>query len=152
MAFVVKQIQQASAVTLMSTELNSLGSTGAAAASANLANLVGTSNTDGYIRGNLELAFGALGGSMNSNTGFMVYFLPTVDGTNFEDGSSSVTPARLPDVYLAARAVSTAQRIHRRCRVPVGTLGVLIVADTTGQALPASGNTLKLLLSTDELV
>lgn len=152
MATTLKQVEQATAVTLMSTELNSLANNSNAAATANLVNTQGTSNTDGYIRGKLELYLAAPSTTVTANTGLSVWFLSTVDGSNFEDGSSSITPARSPDIVLPLRAVSTAQRVGRKVRVPVGTLGILLRNEGTGVTLGATGNTLKLLFNSDQQV
>lgn len=40
-----------------------------------------------------------------------VYFILSADGTNYEDGSSSITPEREPDLVFPVRAVSTQQKI-----------------------------------------
>lgn len=40
-----------------------------------------------------------------------VWFLHPTDGTNYEDGSDSVTPAKPPDAVLYLRAVNTQQRV-----------------------------------------
>jgi hypothetical protein len=152
-AIVLKQIEQGSPVSLLTTELNSLANnSNAVSATAVLVNVAGGSNTDGYVRGKLELNLAAPAGSFTANTGLSCWFLASADGTNYEDGGSSVTPARLPDVVFPVRAVSTAQRLNRRVRVPVGSHKVLLRNDGTGQALNASGNTLKILLNTDEMV
>ncbi len=41
----------------------------------------------------------------------LIWFLKAIDGTNYEDGSDSVTPARDPDVIIPVAAVNTQQRI-----------------------------------------
>lgn len=152
----LKMVEQGSAQTIMSTELNSLanntnvissvanGSTGV------ITNTQGTSGYDGYPRAKAELNLGAPGGTLAAGSGISVWFLKIVDGSNYEDGGSSVTPARMPDVVFPVRAVSGAQRIIMECPVPVGTFKVLVRNDGTGQTLASSGNTLKLLLNTDQ--
>lgn len=155
MATIEKQLL-GSVVTLLSTELNSLASSTAAGAISSVGGTSGAFNNvagggvfDGYVKGQLELAIGAPAGTLTANTGANVWFLETVDGTNYEDGSASVIPTRAPDVVFPVRAVSTAQRINRQCTLPPGTWFVL-VQHNTGQAWAASGNTLKLLNSTYE--
>lgn len=153
MATALKQIEQATAVLLLSTELNSLlNNTNAVSATPVLVNTVGTSNTDGYVRGKLEAVIGAPAGTLTANSSLNVWFLETVDGTNYEDGDASTTPAREADCVLGVRAVSTAQRITKEVFVPVGSSKVLYRNAGTGQTLASSGNTLKLLLNTDEMV
>lgn len=153
-AQLLKQIEQATAVTLLGTELNSLGNNALVlSATAVLVNTIGTANTDGYVRGKMELKLAAVAGAMIAGSAILVWFLGTVDnGTSYEDGDASTEPAREADVVFPVRAVSTAQRIHRRPRVPVGTQYILVKNAGTGQALAATLNTLKLLLSTVELV
>jgi hypothetical protein len=70
--------------------------------------------------------------------------LREVDGTNYEDGSSTVTPARNPDLVFPLRAVTTAQRIVVIGDLPPGSFVALLRNDGTGQAMAASGNTLKI--------
>ena len=152
MATTLKQTEQASAVTLLSTELNSLANgSNAVSSTAILNNAIGQANTDGYVRGKLELNIGAPAAALTLNTGVTVWFLQTVDGTNYEDGDASTTPARLPHIVIPVRAVATAQRIIQRIAVPVGTQKVL-VSNGTGQSWNASGNSLKLILNTDSSV
>lgn len=78
---------------------------------------------------------------MTVNTTVLVWFLRAPDGTNYEDGSSSVTPTRNPDAVFVMRA-ATAQRILKRVKMPVGSFKVLL-QQNSGQAW-LSANTLKL--------
>jgi hypothetical protein len=48
-------------------------------------------------------------------------------------------------VVIPVAASTAAQRITRRCVLPPGTLKPLAKNDATGQAMAASGNTLKIL-------
>jgi hypothetical protein len=150
MATIRKQLEQTTAVTLLSTEMNSVvNGANAVTSTAVLNNAVGQANTDGYLFAKIELVLGAVASALTLNSGVQVWFLSSVDGTNYEDGDASTTPARQPDVVIGVRNVATAQRITRRIPVPVGTQKVL-VSNLTGQTWAASGNTLKVLLSTDE--
>ena len=73
-----------------------------------------------------------------ASTGLSVWFLRAVDGTNYEDGGTAVTPVRGPDVVLPFAAVTTAQRVTRLAVVlPPGTVKVLAKNDGSGQPLPA---------------
>lgn len=61
------------------------------------------------------------------------WFLKCVDGTNYEDGSTTgpVTPARPADLIFPTRAVNTQQKIARDCvRFPQGKFKVLLVNTT----------------------
>lgn len=126
--------------TLLSTELNSLANNSLALGNA-FDNTVGQAG-DGYVLCDVELVV-TYGTAPTANTGCSVWFLSTQDGTNYEDGSSSVTPARLPDVVFPVRAVNTTQRIIRRVLLPWGVLKPLLKNDGTGQAMASSANTLK---------
>jgi len=112
-------------------------------------NTVGGGQFDGYVMGQIELNLAAPAGTLTANSSANVWFLQNVDGTNYEDGSASVIPARAPDVVFPVRAVSTAQRMIRRTILPQGNWFVLI-QHATGQTWNASGNTLKLLNATYE--
>lgn len=152
MATTLEMLEQGSAVTLLSTELNSLANNTMCSAGSAQTNTQATSNFNGYVRGKIELNIGAPGGTLTANSTVDFWFLKTVDGSNYEDGSSSVTPQRIPDVVFPMRNVSTAQRIVRECWVPVGTWKPIAKNDGTGQTLASSGNTIKIILNTDQSV
>lgn len=150
---VLKQKEQGTAVTLLSTELNSVPNNTMSSTSSAFTNTQGTSNWDGYQRGKLELYLATYSGTPTAGTGFSVWFLKTLDGTNYEEGVAGNTPARRPDVVLPLRALASGpQRVTVECFVPVGTIKVIAKNDGTGLTFAASGNTLKLLLNTDESV
>jgi hypothetical protein len=94
-----------------------------------------------FVEGELLITFGT---NPTANTSFCVWLLREVDGTNYEDGGTSVTPTRPPDLIFTVRAVTTAQRIIAVCDLPPGAPKVLIRNDGTSQAIASSGNTLKL--------
>lgn len=136
-------------VTLLSTELNSLASSATAGAISSVGgtsglfnNTVGGGGFDGSTLGLFELNLAAPAGTLTANTAANLWFLSTVDGTNYEDGSATVIPARAPDLVIPVRAVSTAQRLQRRARLPQGNWFV-VIQHVTGQTWGASGNTLK---------
>lgn len=127
--------------TLLTTELNALVSNGLALGAA-------FNNTQGQTGGGYTLCDVELvvtyGTAPTANTGVSVWFLGTQDGTNYEDGDTGTTPGRLPDVVFPLRAVTTAQRILRRVLMPWGLFKPLAKNDGTGQAMAATGNTLKI--------
>lgn len=127
--------------TVLSTELNSLANNAAALGSAI------TLTSAGYLLAEVELV-ATFAAAPAATSAVSVWFLRDIDGTNYEDGSSSVTPARRPDVVIDVRAVTTAQRNTKRCLLPPGTFKALALNDNTFAALAASGNTLKVLPST----
>lgn len=152
MTTTLKQIEQGSSVTLMSTELNSLANNANVTSSVGgssgvFANVVGGSNFDGNPRGKLQFLMGGTVTALTAGGAIQVWFLLSVDGTNYENGTP---PPRNPDVVIPLGALTTAQRVTRRCSFPVGNFKVLVVNSATGQSMPASGNTLVALLNTDE--
>jgi len=66
-----------------------------------------------------------------------VWFLRTIDNTNYEDGSATVIPRRTPDVTFPMRAVTTAQRVIKTATMPPGRFKIL-VQNGTGQTLSAN--------------
>lgn len=151
MATVVKQLEQGTAVTLLSTELNSLANNTMCSAGSAVTNNVGTSNTDGYLRAKIELYLATYTGTPTAGAAYYIWFLRNVDGTNYEDGSSSVTPARTPDLVIPLRSVASGpQRIIREVWMPVGTWKPIAKAVGIGLTAASSGNTLKALFNTDE--
>lgn len=123
--------------TVMSTELNSL---------ANNVNVAKASSvqlsTELYAMAEVEL-YVTFGSTPTANTAVSVWFLREIDGTNFEDGGSGVTPTRSPDVVFGIRATTNAQRIVKTCVLPPGNFKPMVRNDGTGQAFVSSGNTLK---------
>jgi hypothetical protein len=125
--------------TVLSTELNSLASNGQALSSS------AYSASGGYLMAEVELACTFPGGTPTNNSGVLIWFLRAPDGTNYEDGDASTTPARPPDVAFLVRQVTSSQRQARRGLIPPGTFKVLVRNDNTGQAMASSGNTVKIL-------
>lgn len=126
--------------TLLSTELNSLGNNSLAIGSA-FDNTQGQTG-DGYVLCDLELCV-TYGTAPTAGTACAFWFLLSQDGTNYEDGGTSLTPAREPDVTFPVRNVNTAQRIIKRAWLPQGLWKPLLKNDGTGQNFPSSGSTLK---------
>ncbi|MDB5937254.1 MAG: hypothetical protein JWQ01_4598 [Massilia sp.] len=143
----VEKLLLGSQATLLTTELNTLANNGTAISTV----LGGTGvydNTigqagDGYTLCDVELVV-TYGVAPTANTGVSFWFLLAEDGANYEDGDASTTPGRLPDIVFPLRAVTTAQRITRRAMMPWGKWKSLAKNDGTGQAMAASGNTIKI--------
>lgn len=115
----------------------------------------GSSGTtgDGWPYAYIDLQVGAPAAAFAANTGISIWFLQSVDGgSTYEDGSASLTPSRPPDIVIPLEATATAQHITRVCDIPPCKFKVLIKNDGTGQALAASGNTLRLLPFTNQAV
>jgi hypothetical protein len=127
---------QSSGVSLLTTELNSLGNGSLSAAGSAVDN-----DADHDQLCDLELAV-TFGSAATANAVVSVWFLGTVDGTNFEDGSSSVQPNRPPDAVFVCRAVTAHRVMFYGARVPPRDFKPLLL-NSSGQAFPASGSTLK---------
>lgn len=150
MAVVLKQIEQAAAVTLMTTELNALANNAGATSSVGgtagvFANIVGTANMDGNSRGKIEFKMGGTVTTLTAGGSIKVWFLKSVTG--YESGTP---PVRNPDVVIPLDALTVAQTVTRECNFPVGNFKLYAQNSATGQAMPATGNVLSALLNTDE--
>lgn len=127
-----------SAGSALTTELNSITTASYSNASSAIDN---SSTLYPYMDLELYVTYGT-----NPSTGGYVaaYLLPSVDGTNYPDGSSSVTPAaELIVASFSLRATTSAQRLAATgIPVPSG-LFKLMIGNFAGQTMAASGNTLK---------
>ena len=130
---------------LMTTELNSLANNALVLSS--VGGTSGVFSLTNYTFGQVELVV-TFGTAPTANTTISVWFLCDLDGTNYEDGSSSITPVRNPDVVFPVRAVTTAQRIQKWAKLPMTSFKVLALNNGTGQGLAASANTIKILPGT----
>lgn len=141
-----------SVVDLLTTELNSLANNTMCAAGSAVNNVSGgTTDADGYVRGSVQLTLATYSGTPTAYTGVCLWFLKSVDGgSTYEDGSSSVTPARPPDLVIPVRNVSSGpQVITRQCWVPAGYWKPIAKNDGTGITFAASGNSIKIEFATD---
>lgn len=122
---------------------------------ANGSNAIGTSaivNTSALRNRYIEIDAYLASIDLSSQTTLALYvwLLELVDGTNYEDGSASISPARRPDIIIPVRAVNGAQRVRRSCLIRPGQYMALI-GNRTGAALASSGNTLYYRLYSDEI-
>lgn len=137
-----------SQASLLTTELNSLANNALAIGSA-YNNTQGGGGGDGYVECDVELVV-TYGTNPTANTACSLWLLSTQDGTNYEDGGTSTTPARLPNCTFPLLVTTSAQRIIRRIKMPPGSWKPLLKNDGTGQAMASSGNTLKVRPVTDQ--
>jgi hypothetical protein len=81
-----------------------------------------------------------------------VYMLQALDGTTYEDGSASVLPSAAALVATIDVLASTAAQKRRSGLITLlpGKTKFLLV-NTTGEAFPSSGSTLKLFTTNDEI-
>ena len=127
--------------TALSTDLNSLAN-GSRAISAGVAN-----GTELDLYGDLELVV-QYGTAPSAGTKIAeVYLLPTVDGTNYPEGSASLTPqkALLVATFESRNPSTTAVERLVVPGIPLPPRAFkLLLVNTSGQAYAASGNTLKI--------
>lgn len=146
--------QVSSSQALMTTELNSLANNALVISSVNgtsgvFANVSG-SGTGGYLYGRLVLFLSTFGSAPTANSAIDVWFLVSADGTNYESGSASITPARPPDYSFPVIAQTAAQYVNGIVPLPItANYKVLVRNNATGQSLAATLNTLTLYPTTD---
>lgn len=134
----LKQLKYETIVSVMTTELNNLANNTRAISSA-----LGGDATDANLYGDFEIV-ATWGVAPTVDTFVDLYLVRSADGTNYEDGDSSLRPPA--ETYVGSfqvRAVTTAQRmIVRDVRLPPG-LWKAVVWNNVGQTMAASDNTLK---------
>ena len=162
MSTIIKEILGTSATILASGELGGLTNNsiavGAALAGTGVYNNTygsgsSSSTGDGYERGYVTFVpGGAFSVAPTANTSIDVYFLKSMDGgSTFEGGSSSILPARRPDVVLPLNSSSTAaadNKVTINCFLPACQFKILAKNNASGQTIP-TGSTLTLVPATD---
>lgn len=124
---------------VLSTELNSLSNGSRTNAGTEYDNST-SKKTHAWVE------FACTWGSAPAAGGYVqVHLVRAPDGTNYEDGSSSVDPgAHTVVVVIPVRATTSAQRlVSRPFRLPPFKVKPILY-NGSGQAMPASGSTLKL--------
>jgi len=136
-----------SPVTYLSSELNSLG---------NNSNKVGSAidfaSTNRKMYMDVEIYLNTVDLSAQTNPAIHIWLLARTDGSNFEDGSDSITPARAPDKIVPLREVNAAQRVFARFLLTTPDQGKILIKNKTGTSLASSGNTVKYRLYSQEIV
>lgn len=132
--------------TVLTTELNALANdarTNAGSAIDNGANL----DRFGWLELNVDFVSAPSAGGYCA-----IYMVTALDGTNYDDGSSSVDPgAHTWILSIPVRADTAAQRLHgQRFELPPCPVK-FILENKTGQAFPASGSTLELFTGNEEV-
>jgi hypothetical protein len=125
--------------TMLSTELNAIvATTGKAISSAQ------DNSVDLELWADLELAV-TFASAPTANSVIELYLLPSIDGgTTYPDGSTTVNPqAALYVGGFVVRAVATAQKLVIRSIVLPPGLYKWLIQNTTNQAFPATGSTLR---------
>ena len=125
-------------ISVLTTELNSLTTTGAAISAAI------DNDADRDMLADLELLID-YGTGPTAGSVIEAYIIRTVDGTNFEDGST--TGPVLPQsgyvgAFVLRNTTDTQRMIIPGVPIPPRDFKIILVARTTGQTAQASGNTL----------
>jgi hypothetical protein len=133
----------AGVTTVLSTELNALAVTSGKAITAALSNGADMNGHNGYLFADLELAVDFVT-APTAGTVIELYLLPSLDGSVYPDGSTSVLPQS--SLYVGGFAVrnTTAAQVMviRGVALPPGSYKYL-VQNTTNQPFPATGSTLR---------
>lgn len=127
---------------VMTTELNGLANGGYALSTSAFDNSV---NLD--LWGDFFLTLGALGAAATANTTINGYILPSDDGGTTFPGYDATNKwlENPPDFFFAVEATTTFPVLFQRnIPLPPGKFKVVLV-NSIGQALNASGNTLTVL-------
>lgn len=142
MASILNGVAQGTPTDLLTSELDNLSSGAMSGVGSARNNVSGTANFGGYPRGKLMLTLAAPASALSAGAAVYLWFLGSLDGTAYEDGSASVTPARPADVIFPLNAVSTAQVVppsDPEVEIPIGYFKPLAQAVGTGAAL-VTGN------------
>src|SRR5579885_1720765 len=98
---------------LLTTELNSLANNGISNGGATV--LDNTTNLDVFADFEANFTFGT---APTAGTGLDLYLVPTIDGTNYEDGGATSSNVQPSSAYFVGsfivRAVTTAQKVAIR--------------------------------------
>ena len=150
MASTFKWVAPEALTSYLTTELNSLAdstsdTTGFSAVGAEIAN-----ETDLYQYISLELVIAAQGAARSAGGFVAVYINYAADGTTYDDTSNKAF-TELLGVFGLDAAV-TARRLTKT-NLPIPPLDFkLLVLNDTGQALAATGNTLKYRRNNEQVV
>ena len=125
--------------TYLTTELNSLANNGLVLGSA-IDFTVSGIDRELYI--DIELYLASIDLSSQDNPAAYIWLLRRTDGTNFEDGGTSITPARMPDDIIPLREANAAQRVSGKV-ITVPDQGKILIKNESGVTWASSGNTLK---------
>jgi hypothetical protein len=136
-------IAQGSLTTLLSTELNSLASGSYSSLGSAFNNVFATANFNGYFLADVMLNLAAYTGTPTAGSYIGVWFIPAIDGTNYDAGGSTIAVGADVIIPVDALASGPYQRTMRNIWLPCGQFKTLAQNNGTGIALAASGNTIK---------
>lgn len=134
------------AVTLMSTEMNSLANAGTAKSSVG-----GTSgkfingNTAQGMIGDMFLTLGTIGTALSAGASLSGWFLTSYNGSSFENTVSGSSMSRPPDFYIPLPATTITSGWIYKAAGPVMIPALefyVYVQNNSGQTFASSGQTL----------
>jgi len=136
-------------VSYLTTELNAL---------ADDANVLGAAidfteaGTDRKMYLDVEINLASINLSAQTNPAINIWLLARTDGTNYEDGTDSIDPARMPDKVVPLREIDAAQRVFARFLLTTPDQGKILIENKSGVALASTGNTVKYYNYSEQLV
>jgi hypothetical protein len=115
-------------------------------------NIQGDSAGLGYRRGRAKLHIDSM--AVSSGGSVQLWFLTASDGSVYDQGGTSVTPLRQPDVTFVPVVQTAAVDIELPCQVPIcATIKCLLKSASLGATTPANTNAyVKMYYDTDQLV
>jgi hypothetical protein len=138
------------ATTVLTTDMNSLANNAWTIASGVIDNRIGQGVGEGYLLCGVEL-FAVFNANPTAGGAITGFFLQTIDGTNYEvTPTASIAQTRLPNFVIPVVTGQTTTRTTVWVRCPPERFKVAIQNTATGQAMAASGNTLKILWATPQ--
>lgn len=132
----------------MTTELNALANSStttlAISSVGGMSGIFGQSQTAGAVYADAEYAAGGTASPLAG--GFIeLWLLRSLDGTNFEDGTAAIPPARPADLIIPVRdGTAITPRAGASGLVLPPFSWKALVRNQTGVALPATGNKISL--------
>lgn len=139
----------ATALSLMTTELNTLASGSAAVSSVGGASGVFTNlDTAQAILADMFITLGAIGSALSAGAAIYGWFLQSYDGgTTYETSGAALTSGRPPDFIfsLPAATVAAASVFKSTGKVTIPALKFkAVIYNSTGQSFASSANVLRL--------
>jgi hypothetical protein len=137
----------ATALTLLTTEMNSLatGNTALSSVGGSSGKFTNSNTAQGMI-GRLFLTLGTIGTALTAGAAASIWWIPSYDGTHFETTVSNASQARSPDAVIALPSTTiTAANIYASAPTFIEALEFYtFLQNNTGQTFASSANTLAL--------